>query len=103
MSRFEKKLCIFAIIFVAIYLGAAVLTIQSRIQNENQATRLESAEPAPGEGQLMVAELFLPMMIFLTVTVCFIFVRKKRAQKILAMQEIDEKVSENPPLDKPDV
>ena len=103
MSRFEKKLCIFAIVFVAIYLGAAVLTIRSRIQNEERVTRLESAEPAPGEGQLMVAELFLPMMIFLTVTVCFILVRKKRAKKILAMQALDEDIPENPPLDKTDV
>ncbi len=33
MSKFEKRLCIFALVFVAIYLGAAAITIHSRISN----------------------------------------------------------------------
>ena len=67
MSRFEKKLCVLAIVFVVIYLGAIGITIQTRISSKENITRLESARPGPGEGQLMLAELFLPMMILLTI------------------------------------
>ena len=92
MSKLEKKLCVFAIIFVVIYLGAIAITIQSRISKKDSITRLESAKPGPGEGQLMLAELFLPMMILLTVTVCFIIVRKKRAKDILILEDSEEKI-----------
>ena len=78
MTKFEKRLCIFAIIFVTIYLGTIVITINSRVRNKKRTTRIESVEAAPGEGQIMLAELLLPMLIFLSLTVCFIIVKKKR-------------------------
>ena len=93
MSKFEKKLCVFAIVFVIIYLGAAGLTIRARISEKDSETRLESAKPEPGEeGQLMLAELFLPMMILLTITVSFIVVRKKRAKDILVLDKPEEDI-----------
>jgi len=95
MSKFEKKLCVFAIVFVIIYLGAAGLTIKTRFTEKSTAARLESARPDPAqEAQLMLAELFLPMMILLAVTVSFIIVRKKRAKDILVLDESEEKVQE---------
>ena len=96
MSNFEKKLCIFAIVFVTIYLGAVVITIQSRINAKEAVTRLESAKPGPGEGQIMLAELFLPMMILLTVTVSFIIVRKKRAKDITVLEDSKENIQKIP-------
>ena len=78
MSKLEKRLCIFAIIFVIIYIGAIVLTIQSKVAQKHEITRLESAQAAPGEGHLMLAELFLPMLILFTIAVCFIIVKRKR-------------------------
>ncbi len=90
MSKFEKKLCIFALVFVAIYLGAATITIHSRIINENKIERIESLEITPGEGQLLIAELFLPVAILFTLTVCFIIVRRQRAKKLLQLDESDE-------------
>ena len=87
MSNFEKKLCLFAIVFVVIYLAAVGITIQSRIGAKEAGTRLESARPEPAEGHLMLAELFLPMMILLTVTVSFIIVRKKRTKDIPASED----------------
>ena len=90
MSKFEKRLCIFALVFVAIYLGAAVLTIHSRINKEDRIERIESYEMTPGERQLLIAELFLPAMILLTLTVCFIIVRKQRAKKLLQLEESDD-------------
>ena len=103
MTRFEKKLVIFALIFVAIYLGAAVKTINTRISKEDRIERLESTKITPSEGRLLMAELFLPMAIFLTLTVCFIIVRKQRAKKLQELEDSDDEFEfpdENPPDEK---
>jgi hypothetical protein len=89
MSKFEKKLCIVALVFVAIYLGAAVITIKYRISKPDRIERLESSELSAAEGQLLIAELFLPAMILLTMTICYIIVRKTRAKKALLLDEPD--------------
>ena len=93
MSRIEKRLCVLALVFVIVYLGAAALTIYSRIEKKNEITRIESAGAAPDEGHLMMAELFLPMMILFTVTVCFIIVKKKREK---TRQLLDASTDEPP-------
>ena len=93
MTKFEKRLCIVALVFVAIYLGAAVITIKYRISPPDRIERLESTKISPAEGQLLMAELFLPVMILLTLTVCYIIVRKTRAKKALLLDEPDD---ENP-------
>lgn len=90
LSKFEKRLSIIAMVFVAVYIGAAVLTIHSRITREDRIERLESEELAPGERQLMLVELFLPMLIVLVLTVCFIVVRKQRAKKYLKLDESED-------------
>jgi NADH:ubiquinone oxidoreductase subunit 3 (subunit A) len=90
MTKFEKKLCVFAIIFVAIYIGAMVIKVRSRVSNPEKITRIESVNPGEGEGQMMLAQLFLPMAIFFTVTVCFIIVKNKRSKAILDLEESDE-------------
>ena len=87
MGKFEKRLCIFALVFVGIYLGAAGITIHSRLSKVDKIERIESLEMTPGERQLLIAELFLPAMILLTLTVCFIIVRKQRAKKLLQLDE----------------
>ena len=48
MSKFEKRLCIVALVFVAIYLTAAVITIKYRISKPDRIERLESREICPG-------------------------------------------------------
>ncbi len=97
MSKFEKKLVIFALVFVVIYLGAAVVTIHTRINKADTIERLESTKIGPAEGQLLMAELFLPVAILFTLTVCFIVVRKQRAKKMLQLDEPDEEF-EDPPV-----
>ena len=89
MSKFEKRLCIVALVFVAIYLGAAVITIKHRISKPDRIERLESSELSAAEAQLLIAELFLPAMILLTMTICYIIVRKTRAKKALLLDEPD--------------
>ena len=93
MSKFEKRLCIVAIVFVAVYMGAVVLTIHSRVSQEDKIERIESPGLAPAEGRLMMVELFLPMLILFTLTICFIIVRKQRAKKLIQLEESDEKLS----------
>ena len=90
MSKFEKRLVIFALVFVVIYLGAAIATINTRLNQEDKIERLESTKITPTEGRLLMVELFLPMLIFLTLTLCFIVVRKQRAKKMLLLDEPDE-------------
>jgi hypothetical protein len=90
MNKFEKRLCVFAIVFVAIYIGAVVLTIHSRVRGEEKITRIEALDPGSGEGQMMLAELLLPMLIFFTITVCFLIVKKKRSKAMLSLEASDE-------------
>ncbi len=97
MTKFEKRLCVFAIVFVVIYIGAVAVTIHSRGRVAERVTRIESAAPGPAEGQLMLAELLLPMLILVTVTICFIIVKKQRAKKLLALDESDGKDEERRP------
>ena len=91
MSKFEKRLCIVALVFVAIYLGAAIITIRHRISKPDRIERLESPDLSAAEGQLLIAELFLPVMIILTLTICYIIVRKTRTKKALLLDEPEEK------------
>jgi len=90
LSKFEKRLSLIALVFVAVYIGAAALTIHSRITEGDKIERLESEELTPGERQLMLVELFLPMLIVLALTVCFIVVRKQRAKKYLKLDESED-------------
>lgn len=89
MSKFEKRLVVVALAFVAIYLGAAAITIHSRITKDDKIERLESADLSPAEGQLLIAELFLPFMILFTLAICFITIRKQRVKKLLEMEKED--------------
>jgi len=99
MSKFEKRLAIFALVFVVIYLGAAIITINTRLNQEDRIERLESTKISPPEGRLLMAQLFLPMLILFTLAVCFIFVRKQRAKKMQKLDEPSEEFEfpENPP------
>jgi hypothetical protein len=89
MNKFEKRLSVFAIVFVAMYIGAIALTIHSRVSHKEKIVRIESARPDQGKEEIILAELLLPMLIFATVTACFIIVRKKRDKAILALEESD--------------
>ena len=90
MSKFEKRLIAAALVFVAIYLGAAAITFHTRITQEDKIERLESADVSPAEGRLLIAELFLPVMILFTLAICFIIVRKQRVKKLLEMEREEE-------------
>ena len=96
MSRIEKRLCVLALVFVIIYLGAVALSIHLRVEKKDVPMKIESASAAPDEGHLMLAELFLPMLILFTVTVCFIIVKKKR-DKARRLLDVSKKASQITP------
>ena len=87
MGKLEKRLIIFALIFVLIYVGAIIATVKSRTDTSQKPARIESATPTEEEGRLMLAELLLPMAVLFTLSVCFILARKKR---IKTYQNLDE-------------
>jgi NADH:ubiquinone oxidoreductase subunit 6 (subunit J) len=89
MKSWERKLVAVSLVFVAVYVGAIVVTIQSRISEADRIVRFESAEPLAEERHLMMAELFLPMLILLTVAVSYMLLQKKR-QKVLKQLDADE-------------
>ena len=96
MKKFEIKLAVIALIFVAVYLGAAVITIQNRLGEPERVERLESKKITSAEGRLLMAELFLPMVILLTLTISFIVVRKQRAKRRLMLDDPDDDLEEFP-------
>ena len=90
MSKLEKRLIIFAIIFVLVYVGAIIATVRSRTDTSQKTTRLESATPTEEEGRLMLAELLLPMAVLFTLSVCFILARKKRINTYQSLDDPDD-------------
>ena len=90
MHKFERRICIFAILFVSLYIAAITITIHSRIKTETRIERIESPAMEPGESIIMLAELLPPMLLLLVITVCFIVVRKRRAITLARLEEEDQ-------------
>ena len=97
IGKIEKRLSLLVICFVIIYLVAAGLTVHTRISKVDRTVRIEGTGPPPGESEMMIAELFLPMLIVLTVAICFVVVRKRRAAALEALDKDVEEHFEVPP------
>jgi hypothetical protein len=90
MSKLEKRIILFAILFVSVYVGAIAMTIKSRIEEKKTVARFESAVPvAEEEARLMLAELLAPMAVLFTLAVCFIIVKRKRAKTYQRLDDAD--------------
>ncbi len=87
MSKIEQKICILAIIFIIIYLGAIFITLNSREEKKTGPVRIESVHIEEGERTFMMSELLLPMAIFSTLTICFIIARKRRLRAIQLLDD----------------
>ena len=93
MSKLEKKICILAIIFIVLYLGAIFITLNSRKEKKVETTKIESVDLKPGERTFMMAELLLPVAILSTLTICFIIARKRRARAIKLLDDDLEEIN----------
>jgi hypothetical protein len=91
MSKLEKRLIISAILFVLVYMGAIVITVQSRLEAKDKETRIESTLPTEEEGRLLLAELLPPMAVLFTLSVCFLVAKKKRAKTYNKLDDSDGK------------
>jgi len=79
MSKLQKWLSIGAIVFVAVYLGAVFIAIQSRVRVQDRPPALEAARAVEQERHLMLPELLLPMGILLALAVSYLIVRRRNA------------------------
>ena len=90
MSKLEKRIILFAILFVVVYVGAIVVTLKSRMKADDTVARLESATSvSEEEGRLMLAELLAPMAVLFTLAICFILAKKKRIRTYQRLDEMD--------------
>ena len=91
MSKLEKRIILFAIIFVIVYLGAIVMTIQSRRAVHEKTVRIESAAPVTEEeSRLMLAELLLPMAVLSALSICFILAKRRRSRAYHKLDDVDD-------------
>ena len=90
MRTIEKRLCVASLLFVAIYIGAIVLTLNTRTENPPAELKLESAELDAATRPMVLAEVLPPMLVLLTLTICFVLVRKKQKLARLRMDALEE-------------
>ena len=98
MNKFEKRIFGVAIIFIVIYLGAIIVSINSKPDNKKIDSKIESVQIKSGEETFVLAELFLPMVIISVMALSFILIRKKNARTIKMMdkeEEADDKKGED--------
>ena len=94
MSKLEKRIILFAVVFVIVYLGAIVMTVQSRRATPEKTVRIESAAPVvEEEARLMLAELLLPMAVLSTLSICFVLARRRRSKEYHKLDDPDEDVN----------
>lgn len=85
-----------AIVFVVIYLGAAALTLHNRsIEKSDVLLKYESVVPAKAESRLAMVELFLPMIVLLTLAISYVIVKKRRARQIVALEESEDEIDQS--------
>ncbi|MCG6911778.1 MAG: hypothetical protein LJE94_16885 [Deltaproteobacteria bacterium] len=80
MNKLQKWLGIGTIVFVLIYVGAIVITIQSRIQERERVSMLESSRPLEAERHLILPELLLPMGILAVLAGSYLLVKRRNAK-----------------------
>ena len=95
LNKIEKRLCVAAIVFVVIYLGAAALTLHNRYNDKEEAQmKIESVVATKAESRLAMVELFLPMLVLLTLTISYVIVKKKRSRQIVSLDESEDEKEE---------
>ena len=90
-KKLQRWLGIGAIVFVIVYMGAVVLTVQTRMRDHERPTAFESTQMREQERHLVLPELLLPMAILLTLAGSYLVVRR-RNQKLY--ERLDDDVDE---------
>jgi len=92
MTKLQKWLGVGAIVFVFIYLGAAVITIQSRVESKERPTAIETAHDIEEERHLLLPELFLPMGILLVLAVSYLVVKRRNIKTYERLDDESEEI-----------
>ena len=100
MTKLQKWLGIASVVFVIIYLGAAILTIRSRIDNRRQPTTIEATSNIEKERHLLLPELLLPMGILLALSVSYLIVKRRNARAYERLDEAVDEIEEDPPMSR---
>ncbi len=90
MKKLEKKIFGVAIIFIIIYLGAIIVSINSKPDKNSTDLKIESVQIKSGEETFVLAELFLPMVIIAVMALSFILIRKKNTRTIKMLDKEEE-------------
>jgi NADH:ubiquinone oxidoreductase subunit 6 (subunit J) len=98
MKRLQKMLGIGAVVFVFVYLGAVVITVQSSIDSKEGPAIIEGARTIEKERHLLLPELLLPMGILLVLAASYLIV-KRRNEKIY--DNLDNDIDETTPSSRP--
>ncbi len=93
MRTIEKRLCAASILFVAIYIGAIVLTLNSRTEPPPTEQKIESAALDKATRHMVLAEVLPPMLLLLTLTICFMLIRRKQRLARLRMDAFEKEGS----------
>ena len=100
MNKLEKRLILFAIVFVVVYLGAAVITLNKRFGGDDTAPlRYESEVPTRAEGRLGMVELLPPMLVLLALALTYAAVKKKRALQMAQLEDAEDEVPDTERMD----
>ena len=90
-KKLQRWLGIGAILFVLVYIGAAVFTVQSRIRQGERPLVIESTRAVEQERHLLLPELLLPMGILLTLAASYLIVRHRNQKTYRHLDdELDE-------------
>ena len=88
MKKLQKALGIGALVFVFIYLSAIVITVKSRIEQNDRPPVITSQRSIEKERHLLLPELLLPMAILLVLAASYLIVRR-RNEKLYAKLDDD--------------
>ncbi len=95
-KKLQRWLGIGAIVFVVIYIGAVVLTVQSRMRDYERPTVVEAAKAREQERHLMLPELLLPMAILLALAGSYLVVRRRNQKAYDRLDDDLEEEDRNP-------
>jgi NADH:ubiquinone oxidoreductase subunit 6 (subunit J) len=98
LNRLQKILGIGAVVFVFVYIGAVVITVQSRIENKEGPALIEAPRTIEKERHLLLPELLLPMGILLVLAASYLIV-KRRNEK--TYENLDDDIDETAPGSRP--
>jgi len=87
MKKLQKWLGIATVAFVAVYIGAIIITVKSQIEVKNRHEVIDPERMIEEEKHLILPELLLPMGIILSLACSYLMVRRRNIKKYNRLDE----------------